>query len=436
MANLEETLCLSIHCRQGDEVLSTLHRYSRWQIEIWYTHFERLALSAPLPLAVHHSFVRDVILDEIDNRDRILAAAEDRAWVQEMPREANGWDMLAAYGLPQVPLPDLGGWVQELSQTSFDSLIVSKRSKQALRSSQTSFDSHIVSKRSKQTLSNDIVFSILAQIKMAIFTIEQLETKHTTTAMDIFECFILVVYGTFFQDSRYSTSTHKYLHADVIDKDGESTITMTCSGALCINMERLMRKHAYLRIFGFTLSPKTQFQKGDSGVYINVSSVTQVTEIQMWSPPAKPLFCITKRISNIRKQSHAPWSYTNIAVVLLEILDNNMLSVADGKEKEDIAIISFTKNNQAEYEHYSRLIRFQTEPVLLFFKNIGITSTDAECSFRVGAHTIITDVVVDSIKSSLTKVYEKQQQTSTITKVVEIDCVITSDKGELINVKA
>ncbi|KAL3688713.1 hypothetical protein R1sor_015022 [Riccia sorocarpa] len=91
----------------------TLHRYSRWQIEIWYRHFERLALSAPLPLAVPHSFVRDVILDEIYNRDRILAAAEDRAWVQEMPREADGWDMLVAYGLPQVPLPELGGWVQE-----------------------------------------------------------------------------------------------------------------------------------------------------------------------------------------------------------------------------------------------------------------------------------------------------------------------------------
>ncbi|KAL3679620.1 hypothetical protein R1sor_022576 [Riccia sorocarpa] len=81
MANLEETFCLSIHCRQGEEVLSTLHRYSCWQIDIWYRHFERLALSAPLPLAVHHSFVRDVILDEIYNRDRILAAAEDRAWV-------------------------------------------------------------------------------------------------------------------------------------------------------------------------------------------------------------------------------------------------------------------------------------------------------------------------------------------------------------------
>ncbi|KAL3678128.1 hypothetical protein R1sor_021084 [Riccia sorocarpa] len=47
------------------------------------------------------------------NEDRILAAAEDRAWVHEMPREADGWDMLAAYGLPQVPLPELGGWVQD-----------------------------------------------------------------------------------------------------------------------------------------------------------------------------------------------------------------------------------------------------------------------------------------------------------------------------------
>ncbi|KAL3700691.1 hypothetical protein R1sor_018713 [Riccia sorocarpa] len=115
MANLEETFCLSIHCH-GEEVLSTLHRYSRWQIEIWYRHFERLALSAPLSLTVHHSFVRDVILDEIHNRDRILAAAEDRAWVQEMPREADGWDMLVAYGLPQVPLPERHSSKYQLSK--------------------------------------------------------------------------------------------------------------------------------------------------------------------------------------------------------------------------------------------------------------------------------------------------------------------------------
>ncbi|KAL3681460.1 hypothetical protein R1sor_024416 [Riccia sorocarpa] len=91
-----------------EEVMSTLHRYNRWQLELWYSHFERLALSAQLPLAVHHSFVRDVIFDEMDNRDRILAVAEDRAWIQEMPREANGWDMLPVYGLPQVPLPEGG----------------------------------------------------------------------------------------------------------------------------------------------------------------------------------------------------------------------------------------------------------------------------------------------------------------------------------------
>ncbi|KAL3693765.1 hypothetical protein R1sor_007416 [Riccia sorocarpa] len=100
------------HLIPGEEVLRTLHRYNRWQIELWYRHFERLALSAPLPLAVHHSFVRDVILDEIYNRNRILAAAEDRTWVQEMPRETNGWDMLPVYGFPQVPLRE-GGWVQE-----------------------------------------------------------------------------------------------------------------------------------------------------------------------------------------------------------------------------------------------------------------------------------------------------------------------------------
>ncbi|KAL3683413.1 hypothetical protein R1sor_001435 [Riccia sorocarpa] len=108
MAILEEIFCLSIHCRQGEEVLSTLYRYNRWQIELWYRHFERLALSVPLPLAVHHSFVRDVILDEIYNRDKILAAAKDRAWVQEMSREANGWNMLPVYGLPQIPLPRVG----------------------------------------------------------------------------------------------------------------------------------------------------------------------------------------------------------------------------------------------------------------------------------------------------------------------------------------
>ncbi|KAL3679622.1 hypothetical protein R1sor_022578 [Riccia sorocarpa] len=129
MANLEETFCLSIHCRQEEEVLSTLHRYSCWQIDIWYRHFERLALSAPLLLAVHHSFVRDVILDEIYNRDRILAAAEDRAWVQEMPREADGWDMLAAYGLPQVPLPERRSSKYQLSKQ----LVVQEEQRDAKR---------------------------------------------------------------------------------------------------------------------------------------------------------------------------------------------------------------------------------------------------------------------------------------------------------------
>ncbi|KAL3702253.1 hypothetical protein R1sor_020275 [Riccia sorocarpa] len=145
MANLEETFYLSIHCRHGEEVLSTLHRYSRWQIEIWYRHFERLALSAPLPLAVHHSFVRDVILDEIYNRDRILAAAEDRAWVQEMPREVDGWDMLAAYGLPQdfsvQELQDLMGMLgyyrRFLAKVEWEELVFALRSELENRQRET-----------------------------------------------------------------------------------------------------------------------------------------------------------------------------------------------------------------------------------------------------------------------------------------------------------
>jgi len=87
----------------------------------------------------------------------------------------------------------------------------------------------------------------------------------------VFEGFVLNHYGNF-----GSSSVFAYLHVDVIDQCGISTLSVTLSGALVtLHGDKFIRKN-HMQIKKFTMTPQVKWEQRDLHICIHVSSLTLV----------------------------------------------------------------------------------------------------------------------------------------------------------------
>ncbi len=80
-----------------------------------------------------------------------------------------------------------------------------------------------------------------------------------------FDCFVLIVYGnSFFSRSLAKSIVYSYLHANVIDSVGNTTIIISIKGALIETHFKFIKKGNFLRLENFSIKAKSNYDKGDS----------------------------------------------------------------------------------------------------------------------------------------------------------------------------
>lgn len=102
---------------------------------------------------------------------------------------------------------------------------------------------------------------------------------YATQAGTIFEGDVLITYRPAYAKNPTSPPKAPIVHADLVDSDGHMTITVNITNQL---VDRFMAKlllGASVRIKGFSLRKKTQYERGDADFCIQLTSQTAVETI-------------------------------------------------------------------------------------------------------------------------------------------------------------
>ena len=101
-----------------------------------------------------------------------------------------------------------------------------------------------------------------------------LEEIDNTIRDVVFECFVLSCYGSTMSPSK--SPTHWFLHVDIMDIVGTTTITVTVKGNLVKTHVDTLKRGKFLRMENFNVRSRSDYDKGDSDWSIEISTATKV----------------------------------------------------------------------------------------------------------------------------------------------------------------
>jgi hypothetical protein len=156
----------------------------------------------------------------------------------------------------------------------------------------------------------------------------------------------LNVYGNL---SISSTSPSKfmvfsYLHANVFDIVGTTTITISIKEGLIKTHVKFIKKRYFLQLENFSMKAKRNFVWT-----IELSTSTKVTPIPAFDLLMKLHFLPKDIICSFSRSMFQPFTITTIVFVVIKVrgeIDSKFeLLVANGSNLEDIQIVSFLKSS-------------------------------------------------------------------------------------------
>lgn len=225
-----------------------------------------------------------------------------------------------------------------------------------------------------------------------------------------FEGKILNRYGNF--DSEKVTE-FKYLHCDLIDKDGFTTVTLSIKQDQMREHNPKLRVGQVIRVENFGVSKKSKkgHEKGDLLLVLKAMTSTIVTLLEPIPLGFKPEFYHTDSIDEYRSRSHESWACATIAVCVIELRDTYVgkygslfqVVVADGCSEKDHDVLAFTDQFRAEYEQVVEAFR-NGLCVLVLFKNISSTQS-GDKYLITKPYTIVTPVVDENSRKALQDVF-------------------------------
>ncbi|KAH9290716.1 hypothetical protein KI387_034833, partial [Taxus chinensis] len=104
----------------------------------------------------------------------------------------------------------------------------------------------------------------------------------------VFEGDILVVYGPA-HATNISPSKAEILHADLVDKNGQMTITLNMSNTFAHKFASIVVAGCGLRVTGFTVKEKTKYERGDANCSLSANATTTMENL--------PTVCTTRKLT-------------------------------------------------------------------------------------------------------------------------------------------
>lgn len=241
-----------------------------------------------------------------------------------------------------------------------------------------------------------------------------------------FEGKVLNSYGNY--DSEKVTE-FKYLHCDLIDKEGFTTVTLSIKEEQMREHNSKLRVGQVIRVENFGVSKKSRkaHEKGDLLFVLKAMTSTIVTMLEPAPVGFKPEFYHTDTIDEFRSRSHESWACATIAVCVIELRDTYVgkygtlyqVVVADGCSDKDYDVLAFTDQFKSEYEQVVDAFA-NGMCVMVLFKNISITQSGDKYLITKN-HTIVTPVADESTRLLLQDVFVKMgKKTQQACKTVSI----------------
>ena len=159
-----------------------------------------------------------------------------------------------------------------------------------------------------------------------------------------FECFVLSCYGSTMSPSK--SSTHWFLHADVTDTVGTTTITETVKGNLVKTHVDKLKREKFLHLENCNVRGQSDYDKGDSDWIIDIPTATKISEIPPFDPPIKHFFHVSDTIRSFARQMLQPFATSTLAITVIgvrgEVDQKFELLVVDIHDAEDIQVVSIS----------------------------------------------------------------------------------------------
>ena len=205
---------------------------------------------------------------------------------------------------------------------------------------------------------------------------------------------------------------HPYLHCDLLDREGYTTITMSLVRPQIEQHEGKLNVGSFIRIENFGVASKSEksFEKGDMPVVLKVQSTTSVTTISNGGENEFiPKFYHSDSIAEFRKRSHEQWPTATIAVCVIGIRGTygryHQLVIADGFTESDNDIVALGPQFQKEYNQIVEAFN-SGQCVMVLFKNLSV-SQSGERYLRTEASTIISSVVDNFVQMQLQSIHNR-----------------------------
>jgi len=128
----------------------------------------------------------------------------------------------------------------------------------------------------------------------------------------VFEGFVFNRYENFDNSSVFA-----YLHVDVIDQCGISTMSVTLNGALVILHNNKFIHGNHMQIENFTVTPQAKWEQGDHDICIRVSSLTLVDVVSHENITFH--FVHTYTIASFCKFLHDKFATTTIVILVISV---------------------------------------------------------------------------------------------------------------------
>lgn len=205
---------------------------------------------------------------------------------------------------------------------------------------------------------------------------------------------------------------HPYLHCDLLDREGYTTITMSLVRPQIEQHEGKLNVGSFIRIENFGVASKSEksFEKGDMPVVLKVQSTTSVTTISNGGENEFiPKFYHSDSIAEFCKRSHEQWPTATIVVCVIGIRGTygryHQLVIADGFTESDNDIVALGPQFQKEYNQIVEAFN-SGQCVMVLFKNLSV-SQSGERYLRTEASTIISSVVDNFVQMQLQSIHNR-----------------------------
>ncbi|KAG0595196.1 hypothetical protein M758_UG148100 [Ceratodon purpureus] len=198
----------------------------------------------------------------------------------------------------------------------------------------------------------------------------------------------------------------KYLHCDLVDSQGFTTVTVSVKDEEVRAHESKLRVGQIIRVENFGVAKKSakSHEKGDLMFVLKVMSSTIVSLIEPIPHGFVPEFYHTDTVAEFRARSHEVWASATIAMCVIEVWGSfagkygglYQVVVADGIKEGDYDILAFSDQFKLEYEQIVEAFN-NGLCVMVLFKNFS-TTLSGDKYLITRNHTIITPVVDESTR--------------------------------------